>query len=59
MPKVVSVPELILLKDPSYFGTHEAKDLGEGGAQARPGADARNVLFNWDEANGAHKTQRF
>lgn len=27
--KVICVPEFILAKDPSYFETHEVKDLGE------------------------------
>ena len=29
MAKVISVPEFILFKDPSYLETHEAKDLGK------------------------------
>jgi nucleotide-binding universal stress UspA family protein len=27
--RIISVPEFILLKDPSYFETHQVKDLGK------------------------------
>ncbi len=31
--KVISAPEFILLKDPSYLETHEVKDLGEAASE--------------------------
>lgn len=37
--RIISVPEFILLKDPSYLQTHEAKDLGEASME-----DARQCV---------------
>ena len=45
MAKVISVPELILLKDPSYFETHGAKDLGAAAMEGTSGAWAVRAGF--------------
>jgi nucleotide-binding universal stress UspA family protein len=50
--RIISVPEFILLKDPSYIRTHEVKDLGEASVE-----DAKHCVARGAEMLAGSKLQ--